>query len=106
VKKKKKKRRRMRRRKMKRRPQVSSDFLTFRPQSFSEGQEKYVWELSVTPVGYFTGAISHSRGVLHGSYQSLPWGTSRELSVTPVGYFMGAVENRSRGVSHGDYFAW
>jgi hypothetical protein len=40
-----------------------------------EGQEKYVWELSVTPMGYFTGAI----------------------------------ENRSCGVSHGDYhdyFAW
>jgi hypothetical protein len=30
----------------------------------SEGREKYVRELSVTPVGYFTGAIENSsRGV-------------------------------------------
>jgi hypothetical protein len=28
----------------------------------SEGQEKYLRELSITPVGYFTGAIkNHSR---------------------------------------------
>jgi hypothetical protein len=68
----------------------------------SECQEKYLWELSITPVGYFTGAINHSRGVLHGSYQSLPWGTSRELSITPMGYFTGAI-NHSHGVLHGSY---
>jgi hypothetical protein len=38
----------------------------------SEGQEKYLRELSITPVGYFTGAIkNHSLGcptgtILHG----------------------------------------
>jgi hypothetical protein len=32
----------------------------------SEGQEKYLRELSITPVGYFTGAITnHSRAVSH-----------------------------------------
>jgi hypothetical protein len=40
----------------------------------SEGQEKYLRELSIIPVGY-------SPGVLHGSYRSLLWGTSRELSI-------------------------
>jgi hypothetical protein len=25
----------------------------------SEGQEKYFWELSIIPVGYFTGAIKN-----------------------------------------------
>jgi hypothetical protein len=30
----------------------------------------------------------------------------RELWVTSVGYFTGAIGNRSRGVPHGDYFAW
>jgi hypothetical protein len=46
-------------------------------------QEKYLQELSVTPMGYFTEAMS------------LPSGTSRKL-------------NHSRGtaVSHRDYFAW
>jgi hypothetical protein len=35
----------------------------------SEGQEKYLLELSITPVGYFTGAIeNHSHGVSHGNY--------------------------------------
>jgi hypothetical protein len=48
------------------------------------------------------GAISHSRGVLHGSYQSLSWGTSREISVTPVGYFTGAISH-SCVVLHGSY---
>jgi hypothetical protein len=34
----------------------------------SEGQEKYLRELSITPVGYFTGAIkNHSRAVSHGT---------------------------------------
>jgi hypothetical protein len=28
----------------------------------SEGQEKYIWELSITPVGYFTGARKKSLG--------------------------------------------
>jgi hypothetical protein len=35
----------------------------------SEGQEKYLRELSITPVGYFTGAIkNHSRAVSHRNY--------------------------------------
>jgi hypothetical protein len=35
----------------------------------SEGQEKYFRELSITPVGYFTGAIkNHSRAVSHRNY--------------------------------------
>jgi hypothetical protein len=37
----------------------------------SEGQEKYLRELSITPVGYFTGAgaiKNHSRAVSHGNY--------------------------------------
>jgi hypothetical protein len=34
----------------------------------SEGQEKYLRELSITPVGYFTGAIkNHSRAVSRSS---------------------------------------
>jgi hypothetical protein len=34
----------------------------------SEGQEKYLWEQSITPVRYFTGAIkNHSRAVSHGT---------------------------------------
>jgi hypothetical protein len=37
--------------------------------SCSEGQEKYLRELSITPVGYFTGAIkNHSRAVSHRNY--------------------------------------
>jgi hypothetical protein len=35
----------------------------------SEGQEKYLRELSITPVGYFTGAIK----------KSLLWGVPQEL---------------------------
>jgi hypothetical protein len=36
---------------------------------YSEGQEKYLRELSITPVGYFTGAIkNHSRAVSHMNY--------------------------------------
>jgi hypothetical protein len=32
-------------------------------------QEKYLRELSITPVGYFTGAIkNHSRAVSHRNY--------------------------------------
>jgi hypothetical protein len=39
------------------------------PFQCSEGQEKYLRELSITPVGYFTGAIkNHSCGVSHGNY--------------------------------------
>jgi hypothetical protein len=35
----------------------------------SAGQEKYLRELSITPVGYFTGAIkNHSRAVSHRNY--------------------------------------
>jgi hypothetical protein len=35
----------------------------------SEGQEKYLREPSITPVGYFTGAIeNHSRVVSHRNY--------------------------------------
>jgi hypothetical protein len=35
----------------------------------SEGQEKYLRELSITPVGYFTGAIkNHSCAVSHRHY--------------------------------------
>jgi hypothetical protein len=35
----------------------------------SEGQEKYLRELSITPVGYFTGATkNHSRAVSHRNY--------------------------------------
>jgi hypothetical protein len=35
----------------------------------SEGQEKYLRELSITPVGYITGAIkNHSRAVSHRIY--------------------------------------
>jgi hypothetical protein len=35
----------------------------------SEGQEKYLRVLSITPVGYFTGAIkNHSRAVSHRNY--------------------------------------
>jgi hypothetical protein len=34
----------------------------------------------------------------YGSYQSLPWGTSRELT--------GAIKNHSCAVSHRNYFAW
>jgi hypothetical protein len=36
-----------------------------------------------------TGAINHSRGVLHGSNKK----------ITPVGYFTGAIKNHSCGVS-------
>jgi uncharacterized protein (DUF1015 family) len=28
------------------------------------------------------------------------------ISHSPVGYFTGAIKNHSRGVSHGNYFAW
>jgi hypothetical protein len=31
-----------------------------------------------------TGALSYSRGVLHGSYQSLPWDTSRENNTETI----------------------
>jgi hypothetical protein len=48
----------------------------------SEGHEKYLREISITPVGYFTGAI------------------------TPVGYFTGAIKNHLCAVSHRNYFAW
>jgi hypothetical protein len=35
----------------------------------SERQEKYLRELSITPVGYFTGAIqNHSSAVSHRNY--------------------------------------
>jgi hypothetical protein len=37
--------------------------------AYSEGQEKYLRELSITPVGYFTGAIkNHSHAVSHRNY--------------------------------------
>jgi hypothetical protein len=37
--------------------------------SDSEGQEKYLRELSITPVGYFTGAIkNHFCAVSHRNY--------------------------------------
>jgi hypothetical protein len=40
-----------------------------RNSDISEGQEKYLRELSITPVGYFTGAIkNHSRVVSHRNY--------------------------------------
>jgi hypothetical protein len=33
----------------------------------SEGQEKYLWERSITPVGYFTGAMKITPvPILHG----------------------------------------
>jgi hypothetical protein len=51
-----------------------------------------IWDLSITPVGYFTGAIWK-----YGIYQSLLWGTSRELSGN-----MGSISH-SRGVLHGSY---
>jgi hypothetical protein len=36
---------------------------------FSDGQEKELRELSITPVGYFTGAIkNHSCAVSHRNY--------------------------------------
>jgi hypothetical protein len=47
----------------------------------SEGQEKYLRELSITPVGYFTGAIkNHSRVVVsHRNYFAWrKWGISEE----------------------------
>jgi hypothetical protein len=46
----------------------------------SEGQEKYLRELSVTPVGYFTGAIKiHSRAVSHRNYFAWrKWGISEK----------------------------
>jgi hypothetical protein len=35
----------------------------------SEGQEKYLREISITPVGYFMGAIkNHSCGMSHRNY--------------------------------------
>jgi hypothetical protein len=43
-----------------------------------------------------TGAINHSRGVLHGSYKKS----------LPCGVFTGAIKNHSRAVSHRNYFAW
>jgi hypothetical protein len=53
----------------------------------SEGQEKYLRELSITPVGYF----NHSRGVLHGSYKKLlPCGVTQELfCMVKMRYFRG-----------------
>jgi hypothetical protein len=46
----------------------------------SEGREKYLRELSITPVGYFTGAIkNHSRAVSHRNYFAWPkWRISEE----------------------------
>jgi hypothetical protein len=44
----------------------------------SEGQEKYLWELSITTVGYFQ--------------EKYLW----ELSITTVGYFTGAIKHHSR----------
>jgi hypothetical protein len=46
----------------------------------SEGQEKYLRELSITPVGYFTGARkNHSRAVSHRNYFAWrKWGISEE----------------------------
>jgi hypothetical protein len=48
--------------------------------SISEGQEKYLRELSITPVGYFTGAINnHSHAVSHRNYFAWrKWGISEE----------------------------
>jgi hypothetical protein len=46
----------------------------------SEGQEKYLRELSITPVGYFTGAIK----------KSLPCGVPQELfCMVKIRYFRG-----------------
>jgi hypothetical protein len=63
----------------------------------SEGQEKYLRELSITPVGYFTGAIkNHSRAVFHRNYFAWrKWGISEELFFygrdrpRPSNYFTG-----------------
>jgi hypothetical protein len=45
----------------------------------SEGQDKYLRELSITPVGYFTGAIkNHSRAVSRNYFAWQKWGISEE----------------------------
>jgi hypothetical protein len=45
----------------------------------------FSWFPQWRPGEILTRAINHSHGVLHGSYQSLPWGTSRELSKITLG---------------------
>jgi hypothetical protein len=59
----------------------------------SEGQEKYLRELSITPVGYFTGAIkNHSRVVSHRNYFAWQkWGISEEQE-----WFFGRWRDRAR----------
>jgi hypothetical protein len=51
---------------------LSSDFSLFLQYIYcmnSEGQEKYLREPSITPVGYFMGDIkNHSRAVSHRNY--------------------------------------
>jgi 1-aminocyclopropane-1-carboxylate deaminase/D-cysteine desulfhydrase-like pyridoxal-dependent ACC family enzyme len=64
----------------------------------SEGQEKYLRELSITPVG----AVNHSRGVLHESYKkSLPCGVPQELfCMVKMRYFRGTGMIFPRLASH------
>jgi hypothetical protein len=53
---------------------------TYDTNASSEGQEKYLRELSITPVGYFTGAIN----------KSLPCGVPQELfCLAKMRYFRG-----------------